>query len=155
MDNRTALLNYSNSPYAYLLGIISSSQTHDSDDVVLDTSSRNDLDPNANTAVVSHKCIIVADTGKQCQVLPFTLEYEAPQEVLDAVILHESATNGDTHLLLLRNATSVPNMANNLIPPFLLREVGIEIYDVPTGKVIEPLYVITQHTFLGLLLVYC
>ena len=115
MDNNSAQ-NYLNSSSAHLLALISSSQAHDSDDdVVPDTSSRTDLDSNANMAVTGRNCVIVADTGKH--QVSCTPEYEAPTEVpiFDAVILYESAINGDTHLLLLRNATSVPTTCRSAL----------------------------------------
>ena len=88
--------------------------------------SRTDLDTHANMAVDGSNSVILADTGKRCQVAPFTPEYEALQEVpiVDAVVLYESLLTGEMHLLLIRNALSVPTMSHNLIPPFLSHARG-------------------------------
>ena len=39
--------------------------------------------------------------------------------------------NGKPYLLVLWNTLYVPSMENNLIPPFMLREMGVTVNDVP------------------------
>ena len=36
-----------------------------------------------------------------------------------------------TYILTLRNALHVPSMGHNLIPPFVMREAGLTVNDVP------------------------
>ncbi len=36
-----------------------------------------------------------------------------------------------TYILTIRNALHVPSMSHNLIPPFIMREVGLVVNDVP------------------------
>ena len=36
-----------------------------------------------------------------------------------------------TYILTVRNALHVPSMEHNLIPPFIMREAGLVINDVP------------------------
>ena len=36
-----------------------------------------------------------------------------------------------TYLLIVRNALHVPSMQHNLIPPFIMREAGLVVNDVP------------------------
>ena len=43
-----------------------------------------------------------------------------------------------TYLLVARNALYVPSMQNNLLPPFILREAGLHVNDVPKIHVSSP-----------------
>ena len=45
---------------------------------------------------------------------------------------------GEDYILVVRNAIRVKAMSNNLIPPFMMREAGIEVNDVPKIKVKDP-----------------
>jgi hypothetical protein len=66
----------------HIIGLISSSQAKANYEIDADyETSRTDLDTHANMAVVGHNSVIIADTGKRCQVAPFTQEYEALNEV--------------------------------------------------------------------------
>jgi hypothetical protein len=40
-----------------------------------------------------------------------------------------------TYLLIVRNALHVPSMQHNLIPPFIMREAGLVVNDVPKMQV--------------------
>ena len=43
-----------------------------------------------------------------------------------------------TALLIVRNALYVQSMMNNLIPPFIIREAGLEVREIPNIHVKEP-----------------
>ena len=47
-------------------------------------------------------------------------------------------TVGHHTFCCLTNALHVPNMKNHLIPPFILREAGIEVHDTPKIQVDDP-----------------
>jgi hypothetical protein len=70
----------------------------------------------------------------------FTPDYEALTQVpiVDAAVLYKCPFSGNKHMLLVRNALHVPEMENNLIPPFVMREAGITVNDTPKIKVREP-----------------
>jgi hypothetical protein len=66
------------------------------------------------------------------QVNPFTPDYPALKaRMVDAAIKYECPYNGNEYILIIRNAIHVPAMTNNLIPPFIMREGGIIVNDVP------------------------
>jgi hypothetical protein len=73
-------------------------------------------------------------------VNPFTPDYDALKEVpiVDAAIMYECPYSGKEYILLLRNALHVPSMDNNLIPPFVMREAGLIVNDVPKIHLREP-----------------
>ena len=51
--------------------------------------------------------------------------------IVDAVMKWTCPHTDETHLLLMKNALHVPSMSHNLIPPFVMREAGIRVNDVP------------------------
>ena len=104
------------------------------------THSRTELDSHANMAVVGRYCCILEDTGQKADVNPFTPDYNALEKVpiVHAAVMYECPYSGKEHLLVLRDALYVKSMSNNLIPPFLLREAGVVVNDVPKIHVQDP-----------------
>ena len=98
-----------------------------------DVLSRTDLDSHANMAVVGKNVAITNDTGRRAEVSPFTPDYESLSKVpiVDAAIKHDYPCSGETYLLIVRNALSVPAMDHNLIPPLIMREVGVDVKCAP------------------------
>ena len=92
-----------------------------------DRLSRTDLDSHANMVVVGKHAAIINDAGRRAEVSPFTPDYEALSKapIVDAAIRCDYPCGGETYLLIVRNALSVPAMDHNLIPPFVMREVGL------------------------------
>jgi hypothetical protein len=101
--------------------------------------SRTELDSHANMPVVGKNAFVLADTGRTCDVNAFTPDY-APMKVkiVDAALMYECPYNGTVHILVIRNCLYVPTMTNNLIPPFIMREAGIEINDRPKIHSVNP-----------------
>ena len=94
--------------------------------------SRTELDSHANMPVVGKNATILSDTGRSCDVSAFTPDYEPMKvPIVDAAVQYECPYNGTTHILVIRNCLHVPTMSNNLIPPFIMREAGIEINERP------------------------
>ena len=50
---------------------------------------------------------------------------------MDATVKYDNPYDGKTYKLVLRNTLHVPSMDHNLIPPFMLREMGVTVNDVP------------------------
>ena len=101
--------------------------------------SRTELDSHANMPVVGKHGYIIAETGKTVDVSPFTPDYKLlPVPLVDATIKYNNPYNGKSCMLVLRNALYVPSMDNNLIPPFMLREMGVAVNDVPKIHKEEP-----------------
>ena len=94
--------------------------------------SRTELDSHANMPVVGKHAYIIAKTGKKVDVSPFTPEYKLlTVPLVDATVKYDNPYNGKTYILVLRNALYVLSMDHNLIPPFMLREMGVAVNDVP------------------------
>ena len=47
------------------------------------------------------------------------------------MVRYNNPYNGKSYILVLWNALYVPSMDNNLIPPFMLRKMGVTVNDVP------------------------
>ena len=103
------------------------------DEGVIPSLSRTDLDSHANMVVVGKHAAIINDTGRRAEVSPFTPDYESLSKVpiVDAAIRYDCPYSGETYLLIVRNALSVPSMDHNLIPPFIIKEAGVDIKCVP------------------------
>ena len=64
-------------------------------------------------------------TGNKVDVSAFTPNYKPlTVPLVDAMVKYDNPYNGKTYILVLRNALHVPSMKNNLITPFMLREMG-------------------------------
>ena len=94
--------------------------------------SHTELDSHANMPVVGKHAYIIAETGKKVDVSPFTLGYKPlTVPLVDAMVKYDNPYDRKTYILVLRNALHVPSMDHNLIPPFMLREMGVTVNDVP------------------------
>ena len=101
--------------------------------------SRTELDSHANMAVAGRGAYILAETGKDVEVSAFTPEHEPMKyKVVDVAIQYDDPYDQRTYAFVIRNALHVPAMTNNLIPPFMIREAGIRINDIPKIHVKEP-----------------
>ena len=91
-----------------------------------------ELDSHANMPVVGKHAYIIAETGKKVDVSPFTPDYKPLMvPLVDATVRYDNPYNGKSYVLALQNALHVPSMDNNLIPPFMLREMGVTVNDIP------------------------
>ena len=61
-------------------------------------------------------------------------------EKLDSLVMDVETAflYGKSYILVLRNALYVLSMDNNLIPPFMLREMGVTVNDVPKIHKVDP-----------------
>ena len=74
----------------------------------------------------------MCQTSKKVDVSPFTPDYKPLMVLLvDATVKYDNPYNGKSYILVLQNALHVPSMDNNVIPPFMLREMGVTVNDVP------------------------
>lgn len=102
------------------------------DDNENEEESRTELDTHANMPVVGRHALIIDDLDEEVSVSPFTPDYPAMKaKMVDAAVKYECPYTGVSYILIIRNAIYVPSMSNNLIPPFIMRECGITVNDVP------------------------
>ena len=91
-----------------------------------------ELDSHANMPVIGKHAYIIAQPDKKVDVSPFTPDYQPlTVPLVDATVRYDNPYNGKSNVLVLCNALHVPLMDNNLIPPFMLREMGVTMNDVP------------------------
>lgn len=140
-------------PNADLLRIIASLLTDEMDGSVMDVdddqsmsrTSRTELDSNANMPVVGRNAFVIARTEETADVSAFTPDYKPMKcSIVDAALLYDCPYSGDEVILLIRNAIHVPNMENNLIPPFIMREAGVIVDDTPKIQTTDP--TISSHS---------
>ena len=72
-------------------------------------------------------------TNKTCEVLLYdpTIGRATQVPIVDAAIAYDCPYTHKTYILMARNALYVPTLTNNLIPPFIMREAGLEVNDKP------------------------
>ena len=58
--------------------------------------------------------------------------------VSDTALKYDCPYSGESKILIIRRGLYVPSMSNNLLPPFMLREAGITINEVPKIHVSSP-----------------
>lgn len=51
--------------------------------------------------------------------------------IVDAIVSYLDEKSGKVYILMFHNAIFVKEMENNLIPPFIMREAGMIVDDVP------------------------
>ena len=97
-----------------------------------DTISRTELDSHANMPCVGRNANIISRTGEFVPVNPFSPEIDAVNlEIVHAAVKYECPYTGKPYFLVIRNALHVKSMEHNLIPPFIMREAGVEVNDTP------------------------
>ena len=58
--------------------------------------------------------------------------------LVDATVRYDNPYNRKSYILVIWNALYVSSMDNNLIPPFMLREKGVTVNDVPKIHKADP-----------------
>ena len=88
------------------------------------------LDSHANMPVIGNEAFVFAPTGKTVKVRswdPASPSREAP--IVDAAIAYDCPYSLKTYILIIKNAIQNNAMNHNLIPPFIMREAGVEVND--------------------------
>ena len=125
-------------PNAHLSSIILAS-SHAAEEETNDTSGNTELDSHANMVVLGSPSIVLNTTGKTVSVNPFSPDFK-PLNVplVDGATLYDCPHSMQTYVLVFTNALLVPSMNHNLVPPFILREAGIQVKDIPKIHVPNP-----------------
>ena len=70
---------------------------------------------------------------RSCNVQPFdpSLGVARKVPIVDGAIAYDCPYTMKTYILIMKNALYIPSLDHNLIPPFILREAGIYVNEVP------------------------
>ena len=101
---------------------------------------RTELDSHASSIVVGKHVLVTYDSGKVVNVGPFTDKLGKLRNVpiIDCVVAHDCPYTKRTFYLAMYNALYIPEMTENLIPPFALRRQGNVVNDVPKIQIDSP-----------------
>ena len=70
---------------------------------------------------------------------PYNPDYEPIElPIVNAALLYECKTTGESSIIMVKNALLVDSMRVNLIPPFIMRENGINVKDTPKIHIDDP-----------------
>ena len=99
----------------------------------VETHARAELDSHANMIVMGNCCFVFESTGKTCDVKPFMAGLGTARNIpiVDTAIAYDCPYEKKTFILLFRNALYIPEMNHCLIPPFILREGGLIVNEIP------------------------
>ena len=130
-------------PNQYLRARISASLTTDSmnEDTSFEADPRTEMDSHANMVVLGKHCFVFDGVkNRTCEVEPFdpTIGTAKKITIVDAALAYDCPYSLKTYVLLIRNALHVKSISHNLVPPFILREAGIDVNEVPKIHRIEP-----------------
>ena len=75
-----------------------------------------------------------------CDVLPFdpSIGKSTSVPIVDGAIAYDCPRTQKAYLLIFKNALYVPSMTHNLVPPFIMREAGLIVHDIPKIHVQDP-----------------
>ena len=89
--------------------------------------------------VIGRNAYILSKIGETVDVAPFTPDYKPISvELVEAALKYECPYSGKVKILIIRRGLHVPSMTHNLSPPFMLREAGIHINEVPKIHLTSP-----------------
>ena len=98
----------------------------------MDETISSEMDNIANMSVIGKNAYILSIIGESLDIAPFTPDYKPIRvELVDAALKYKFPYSGETKILILRRGLHVQSISNILLPPFMLREAGITINEVP------------------------
>ena len=90
-----------------------------------------ELDSHENMVVIGVQGTTIQHTGKFSDVNAFVADFVMVTRVpiVDVVIAYDCPHSGEVFLIMARNALYIEIMNHNLVPPFIIREAGLELND--------------------------
>ena len=104
------------------------------------TTSTTELDSHANWAVCGRHTTTISRSGTFARVHGFSKELPSLQqiEVVDKALAYDDPISLKTYILVIRHALDIPSMDHNLIPPFIMREAGLQVRETPKSQIDIP-----------------
>ena len=109
-----------------------------------------ELDSHADTTVAGSNCVLLAYTGRECDVTPYDSSYEPARgiPIVHAATAWQSQHTGQTYILVFNESLWMPQLPNTLVNPNQLRYFGTEVQDNPYSG--SPLYIKTEDSSFGM-----
>ena len=124
--NKTAKAEYQHQPQSTLHG-------------------RFELDTHDDKTVLGLNCVVLSYTGKECEVSPYSSEYEAVRNVpvVTETTVWTNTTDGMAYLLIFHESLWISDkLDHTLVNPNQLRAYGVSIQDNPFDT--KPLSITTD-----------
>ena len=122
-----------------MISSINDAQDRDGDD---DTPlPRTELDSHANMVVLGANAFIFDRVqDRRCDVSPFdpSLGKATSVPIVDGAIAYDCPYSNETFILIFYNALYFPSLNHNLVPPFIMREAGLQVNDIAKIHVDDP-----------------
>ena len=112
-----------------------------------------ELDTHADTTVLGSNCVVLSYTGKECEVSPYSSQYEAVQNVpvVTGATVWTNAADGMAYLLIFHESLWMGDkLDHTLVNPNQLRAYGVSIQDNPFDA--KPLSITTDDASVELYL---
>lgn len=100
--------------------------------------SRTEFDSHANMEVVGKHSYILNMSGRKARVQPYSNYKPQSIPIVDSAIMYEFSYDGRRVILVVRDALHVKETENNLIPPFIMREAGLQVKKIPKIHMVDP-----------------
>ena len=112
-----------------------------------------ELDTHADMAVLGSNCVVLSYTGKECEVSPYSSDYEAVWNipVVTGATVWTNTTDGTAYLLIFHESLWMGNkLDHTLVNPNQLQAYGVSIQDNPFNT--KPLSITTDDASVELYL---
>ena len=126
MKNKTTKTEYQHRPQSTLHGCI-------------------ELDTHADTTVLVSNCVVLSYTGKECEVSPYSSQFEAVQNVpvVTEATVWTNAVDGTAYLLIFHESLWMGDkLDHTLVNPNQLQAYGVSVQDNPFDA--KPLSITTD-----------
>jgi len=91
------------------------------------------LDSHANMCCLGRQALAFNSSDLTCDVTPYdpAIDSRPGIPLCDMALAYDDPNTGDTYILVFFNSLYIKDMEHNLVPPFIMREAGINVHDTP------------------------